>query len=262
MRLYQDCSSNVEFALPGRLSGCVENILKAAEKSWENGKKKSYKVALIMTVSCLLTDEDLQKTVDLIVDASNYPVSIIIVGIGNFDWERFRVLNDLGGTLKSKSGRACLRPTVQFINTEKITNTVELATEVLNDIPNQMIQFYQSKEISPESREANQYPLLGTSGIVKWRTTNGNIQDLQRNVCDVVGVTLGHLKSKSYIQNYAKRARVAQLANSVQNNEQALMGILFYLSGRPLYKNCQDSDEDSAFVDLFGMDKIVEIFNT
>merc|ERR1712194_586070 len=149
----------------------------------------------------------------------------IIVGIGNLDWERFRVFNDLGGNLKSRLGKDCLRPTAQFINTEKITNTVELATEVLNNIPNQIVEFYQSVKITPENPEANQYCSLGTSGIVKWRTTNENIQNMQSDIDSQVEVTLTHLRSKSYIQNWANTAKVSEITNSVHTNSQALLGV-------------------------------------
>ena len=66
----------------------------------------------------ILTDgdiHDMKETTDLIVDMSKYPISIIIIGVGNADFERMRVLDSDEKILRNSSGQAAMRDIVQFV---------------------------------------------------------------------------------------------------------------------------------------------------
>lgn len=55
----------------------------------------------------ILTDgdiHDMQETTDLIVELSRFPVSIIIVGVGNEDFEKMRFLDSDDKILRNKKG--------------------------------------------------------------------------------------------------------------------------------------------------------------
>ena len=54
----------------------------------------------------------MNETKELIVDLSNYACSIIIVGIGNADFETMEELDSDKQRLKDKKGRVCKRDIV------------------------------------------------------------------------------------------------------------------------------------------------------
>lgn len=55
---------------------------------------------------------DMSETVAAIVDLSNLPCSIIIVGVGNADFSSMDTLDGDGGPLRDDRGRPCARDIV------------------------------------------------------------------------------------------------------------------------------------------------------
>lgn len=104
---------------------------------------------------------DLHDTKKAIEDSSNHPLSIIIVGIGNENFDSMEELN-----ARRKVGLPSQRKlnNVQFICFKKYyqnavgptTNPViaglRLAQEVLHNIPEQFMDYMRSLEISPDSQ--------------------------------------------------------------------------------------------------------------
>ena len=71
-------------------------------KIWDNKKKNSlnYHILLILTDGAI---EDIPETIDLIVKMSFYPISIIIVGIGDDkDFSKMEILGQV--TTETKRG--------------------------------------------------------------------------------------------------------------------------------------------------------------
>jgi len=63
----------------------------------------------------LLTDgeiHDMKETVDLIVELSRFPVSVIIVGVGNEEFEQMRFLDSDDKVLRNSQGVAANRDIV------------------------------------------------------------------------------------------------------------------------------------------------------
>eukprot|EP00349_Pseudokeronopsis_sp_Brazil_P003222 CAMPEP_0202960698 /NCGR_PEP_ID=MMETSP1396-20130829/4853_1 /ASSEMBLY_ACC=CAM_ASM_000872 /TAXON_ID= /ORGANISM="Pseudokeronopsis sp., Strain Brazil" /LENGTH=54 /DNA_ID=CAMNT_0049680089 /DNA_START=1063 /DNA_END=1227 /DNA_ORIENTATION=- len=54
----------------------------------------------------------MELTKQLVVDASNLPMSIIIIGVGNENFEMMRALDADEGVLRDRSGRAASRDIV------------------------------------------------------------------------------------------------------------------------------------------------------
>lgn len=91
-----------------------------------------------------------------IVAASHLPMSIIIVGIGNANFPSMSELDSDNGLL-SAGGRTASRDIVQFVAFRDYLNQPdpyragqELARALLAEIPNQLVSFMKSKNLSPK----------------------------------------------------------------------------------------------------------------
>lgn len=88
----------------------------------------------------LLTDgeiHDMDATVDTIVELSKFPVSIIIVGVGNENFENMRYLDSDDKILRNKKGQTAARDIVQFVRYKDYEgrDIQYLAEEVLRELP-------------------------------------------------------------------------------------------------------------------------------
>ena len=92
-----------------------------------------------------------------IVDASTLPLSIIIVGVGNADFDAMDELDGDTVRLTAPDGRMAARDIVQFVpfrdllgkSTNVQVSRLHLAREVLAEIPEQFLGFMKSNNIVP-----------------------------------------------------------------------------------------------------------------
>ena len=96
----------------------------------------------------------MRQTIDEIVDGTNLPLSIIIVGIGPADFEMMEELDaDTDPLFSSKYDKFAQRDIVQFVPFRDVKgDSIRLAKEVLAEVPNQLTGYYQSKGIRPNPR--------------------------------------------------------------------------------------------------------------
>lgn len=98
----------------------------------------TYQTLLILTDGAI---HDMDKTIELIIQAASLPLSIIIVGVGNADFENMNRLDGDQG-LFGKGGVKCPRDIVQFIPfREMAMNGDVLARELLAELPSQVVQY-------------------------------------------------------------------------------------------------------------------------
>jgi hypothetical protein len=63
----------------------------------------------------ILTDgdiHDMKETIDILVELSKYPVSIIIIGVGNEDFDKMNFLDSDNKVLRNSKGEVALRDIV------------------------------------------------------------------------------------------------------------------------------------------------------
>ena len=101
----------------------------------------------------ILTDgiiEDMDDTINSLVEASYVPISVIIIGIGNADFSNMDVLDADEDPLYDNNGRKADRDLVQFVPFKEFRNDGQkLAEQVLEEVPRQIVEYYQHKKIAP-----------------------------------------------------------------------------------------------------------------
>jgi hypothetical protein len=105
------------------------------------------------TIMLILTDgiiDDSNETIQALIRASNTPLSIIIVGIGNEDFSDMDKL-DSDEKMLSYGGATASRDIVQFVPFKKFMQKgpIALAQSVLKEIPSQIIKFMENNKINP-----------------------------------------------------------------------------------------------------------------
>ena len=106
-----------------------------------------YHILLILTDGMI---HDMAETTDLIVECANYPLSIIIVGIGNADFSKMEELDGDEVRLRNQKGEAAVRDIVQFVQFKDFINNGDhtlLAQEVLKEVPDQFVDYMIERNI-------------------------------------------------------------------------------------------------------------------
>ena len=105
----------------------------------------------------ILTDgiiEDMDDTINSLVEASYLPISVIIIGIGNADFSAMNRLDADEEPLYDKDERKADRDLVQFVPFKNFQNDGEkLAEQVLEEVPRQIVEYYQRKKIPPGEKK-------------------------------------------------------------------------------------------------------------
>ena len=128
-----------------------------------------YHILMILTTGVI---NDLQETIDIIVEASTLPLSIVIIGIGNNnDFINMEKLDGDVSPLISSKGNVRKRDLVQFVPFKDYRDDPKkLSMEVLAELPRQAIEYYQLKDINPVQIKAqlsskNPKPVINSNPI-------------------------------------------------------------------------------------------------
>ena len=108
----------------------------------------------------ILTDgiiHDKEEVKDLLVKCGKLPLSVIIIGIGNGeDWSAMHELDDDDCQMTDFQGNKTQRDLVQFVEFSKVNNNgVELAREVLEELPRQVEEYHQLVGLTPDHYKKN-----------------------------------------------------------------------------------------------------------
>lgn len=133
---------------------------------------QQYNILLIITDGII---NDMQKTIDQIVRGSSLPMSIIIVGVGNADFDSMDVLDADDVPLYSqKYRRNMAADIVQFVPfRDFMHNPMQLAKETLEEVPGQMLNYFRNKGIVPNLANDAQKRLLQQQ-LSQQRSLGGN----------------------------------------------------------------------------------------
>jgi copine 5/8/9 len=117
--------------------------------------ERSYFILVLLTDGCL---HDMQETLDLVVELSFLPVSVIIIGIGDEDFSKMDFLDADSNILEDRWGRHAARDIVQFVLFKELIEMaqVEVAEIFLQEVPDQFVDYMVMNSILPFSKISKQ----------------------------------------------------------------------------------------------------------
>jgi hypothetical protein len=143
----------------------IINMVSAFAKPYSEsraGQRPRYFILLIITDGVLT---DMKSTISEIVKASDLPVSIIVVGVGDEDFGLMNLLDSDEALLYSPElKQRAKRDIVQFVpfNEFRDKSIHALAMETLDEIPREVVSYFQSRGITPalisSSKESTDSP--------------------------------------------------------------------------------------------------------
>lgn len=147
MAAYASALQNVTLSGPTLFSQVINRAADLAGQSLSYNSSK-YFVLLIITDGVLT---DLQETKDAIIKASDLPLSILIVGVGNADFKQMEILDaDNGHRLESSAGRIATRDIVQFVSMRDVHGgQLSVVQSLLEELPGQFLTYMRSRDIKP-----------------------------------------------------------------------------------------------------------------
>ena len=158
---YHKCIKEIFFSGPTYFAPLINEIINNIKKQ---NDPREYQVLMILTDGIIKDEED---TIDALVEGSYYPLSVIIIGIGNADFKKMEQLDGDEMPLISRKGIKRQRDLVQFVPYNKYEgNTNKLVYEVLEEIPRQVIEYYTLNYVYPDMLKE------GLNGTIKINNIN------------------------------------------------------------------------------------------
>ena len=138
---YKETVNSVYFAGPTLFAPVIKEIKRKVEINYDNNF--NYNILLIISDGIIC---DITETIDTIIEASKFPISFIIIGVGdnvNYDMKR---LNGESGKLISSTGEILNKDIVQYVHYNDYADDLNKLTEaVLKYIPDQISNYYKDK---------------------------------------------------------------------------------------------------------------------
>ena len=144
IKYYHECieKDKLTFAGPTEFAPIINAVISKIQNN-----KLEYHILMIFTDGVV---DDLQETIDALVEASFIPLSVIIIGVGDADFKKMEILDGDTVPLVSSNGKKRMRDLVQFVPFNKFQNDEKkLSLEVLEEIPRQIVDYYKLNNLNP-----------------------------------------------------------------------------------------------------------------
>jgi len=151
LQTYSSTLQRVQLYGPTYFNEIIQTAASAAVSMPNTEQEQNYVILMIITDGII---NDMQQTVDAIVAATELPLSIIIVGVGNADFSAMDRLDADDVPLQSSKGVTMKRDIVQFVPFNQFggAHISSLAKEVLEEVPGQITGFMSMKGLHPLRR--------------------------------------------------------------------------------------------------------------
>lgn len=147
LNAYQHSLMNVQLSGPTLFEPVIRSATQVANQSFATSH--TYTILLIITDGVI---NDMRETTDAIVAATDSPLSIIIIGVGNANFDAMDALDADEHPLVSSSGIRMKRDIVQFVPFNKFmaNNGLGLEAEVLAEVPRQVHEYCSTHGFVPQ----------------------------------------------------------------------------------------------------------------
>jgi hypothetical protein len=147
LQTYRTVLNNTQLYGPTYFHYFIDKLNEKVKNDMARENYNNYNILMILTDGII---EDMDDTINSLVEASYLPISVIIVGIGNADFSNMDTLDADDEPLLDGNGRKADRDLVQFVPYKDFKNDgKKLAEQVLEEVPRQIVEFYQHKKIAP-----------------------------------------------------------------------------------------------------------------
>ncbi len=160
IKYYHECieKDKLTFSGPTEFAPIINAVLSKIKNN-----NLEYHILMIFTDGVI---DDLQETIDSLVEASFEPLSVIIIGVGDADFKKMEILDGDMVPLVSSTGKKRVRDLVQFVPFNKFQNDEKkLSMQVLEEIPKQIVDYYSQNNLNPKKiaqllkeNNKNEYP--------------------------------------------------------------------------------------------------------
>lgn len=146
LREYHNVLRNITFSGPTYFSPIIRQVISDIR---HEGNSLNYHILMILTDGVI---NDMNESIDALVEGSFMPLSVIIIGIGNADFTNMDILDADDNPLVDSRGRKSARDLVQFVPFNQFKNDPnKLSSEVLEEIPTQIVEYYSQNNMYPDN---------------------------------------------------------------------------------------------------------------
>lgn len=146
---YRNCLKQIKLSGPTYFSQVLQEADIVAQQPYQENLQH-YTILLIITDGII---NDMDRTIDAIITSSDHPISIIIVGVGQANFDAMDRL-DADDSLLRQNGRTAKRDIVQFVPMRQFKDKpiAELSRHVLAEVPGQIVGYMKSHKVEPLKR--------------------------------------------------------------------------------------------------------------
>jgi len=156
MEAYKNALQVVELSEPILFQQIVQRASVIADTPIDR-TEQTYTILLILTSGI---NDDMDNTINSIVEAEKLPLSIIIVGVGSASFSNMDILDPNGDRLKYSNGKLMTRDIVQFVPFNKLKHEAgSLAAKTLRKIPHQVTDYMKMMGMCPMAEIRFSQPL-------------------------------------------------------------------------------------------------------
>lgn len=212
---YRRCLKNIKFYGPTCFAPIINKMISEIRV-----KIKSVYDYLEYNVLLILTDgnvSDLEESVEGVITASKYPISIIIIGIGTGPFDKMDALDADVSPLVDKHGRKMERDIVQFVEFDRFKDDdEELIREVLAEIPTQIVEYYAMTNVMRKHKvkERKNKTLNKIDKLLKQNNINAKFSKLKQDNKTDNEKDNDNAKSNLLVENVDKNLQ-SQLNNNI-----------------------------------------------
>ena len=143
---YRKCLNFLKHYGPTKLFPILSKSINEIKRNINYFKVNNNNIIREYNILMILTDgeiDDMEDSIEAIIYMSSLPISIVIIGIGNKNFDFLHCLDADDCPLIDKKGNIMKRDIVQFVPyNEYADNSEKLVEELLKEIPNQILDYH------------------------------------------------------------------------------------------------------------------------